>query len=439
MPESNIDIIIKSKQEGNGAETTIEDLQNMSQGLTNVEKAMAGTRSTIAGLDSDIKVFGTNLGSTADLLGGMGISIPVTPMQLFGQALATAKNFIDGSIESYSQYVDEMDKLAQFTGMTIEESSRLYQVSDDLRINTNSLELALRTMAQNGLIPSIEGLAQLSDQYTAIQDPVTQAQFLIDQFGSRAGAEMARMMGIGGDAIRTAAAGIDDYMVVTGKSRDEVDQYLQTQDKWEETLGQINYMLATAFLPVLTDLLNLIMDTDEENQNGVAQWMRYIPVLSQVREAFIFVRQVMGLGTDDIDTQANAINSTANAWDNATNAAKTYNGYVSGTRGNLSDRPGYGSIYDEGYVHPTYSAPTGSGRAQGGEVFPGVSYPVGERQVEMFTPSVPGYISPSAQPQQNIIFNYQPAVSLADEAEAQRVLTPYIMEALRSKGLSYGY
>ncbi len=44
-----------------------------------------GTRSTIGGLDKDIIAFDKNLGSMADAMSAFGISIPQSPMALFGQ------------------------------------------------------------------------------------------------------------------------------------------------------------------------------------------------------------------------------------------------------------------------------------------------------------------------------------------------------------------
>ncbi|MHB1482318.1 MAG: hypothetical protein ACYCXH_08380, partial [Bellilinea sp.] len=93
MSESNIDIILRTKREGDAPQETVDDLQAMKGGLTDLEKAMAGTRSTVGSLDKDINLFGTNVGSTADLLSGMGISIPISPMQLFGTAIQATGNF----------------------------------------------------------------------------------------------------------------------------------------------------------------------------------------------------------------------------------------------------------------------------------------------------------------------------------------------------------
>jgi hypothetical protein len=388
-------------------------------------------------LDSDIQVFGTNIGSANDFLNGMGIAIPTTPMQALGLAVKETSNYIQGAISDYSAYIEEVDRIATYTGMASEETSQLIQVADDLRIETSTLEMALKTMSTNGTEPSIEGLGRLSDQYISIQDPLQKSQFLTNNFG-RSGVEMARMMELGSNSINQLTDDVSKYMVITGKSKEEAEKYISTLDNWQDTLTETKYQLSAMFLPTLTNVLEKMSYSNEAVNEADAGWTQIVPVLGNVARAFFTTKQWIEEITGSVDTQTDAINGTASAWDNAITAAKTYIGYVSGTSGNLSDLPGHGSIYDEGYVHPIYSAPSGGGRAQGGEVFPGVSYPVGERQVEMFTPSVPGYISPSAQPQQTIIFNYQPAVSLADEAEAQRVLTPYIMEALRSKGLSYG-
>src|SRR5574343_242430 len=91
MPESNIDITLRTKREGTAPQETVQDLEAMRDGLNDVEKSMAGTRTTIGGLDRDMTLFGANLGSTADLMSGVGIAIPVTPMQAFGQGISRSE------------------------------------------------------------------------------------------------------------------------------------------------------------------------------------------------------------------------------------------------------------------------------------------------------------------------------------------------------------
>lgn len=404
MPESNIDLILRTKREGDAPSEAVQDLENMKTGLSDVEKAVAGTRTTIGGLDQDITLFGENIGSASDLLSGLGISIPVTPMQAFGQAIQAGAQFAQEAIGDYTEYVETISKLAAYTSTTTEEMSQMYQVADDLRIPVGSLEMALKTMAQNGTTPSIEGLMQLSDEYLAIQDPLQQAQFLTENFG-RAGQEMARMMGLGSDAIDQQRQAISDWMLVTGESEGEVNEYLATMDRWDETIMEVEYAFAKALLPILTVVADILMTTQDEMEDNNMVWLRSIPVLGNLATAIWTVveaiRALFGAEDEGAEKLTTAAATTVTTY---TNATRRYD-----NRGNLIES-----------------------RASGGEISPGPVYKVGEREVEYITSGANGYVTPASQAGSVVVqLTYSPLISTMDRAEAENILTPILRNALR--------
>lgn len=382
MSESNLDLILRTRREGEAPQQAVQDLQEMRTGLTDLEKSMAGTRSTIGGLDRDITAFGTNLGSTSDLLNGLGINIPVSPMQAFGMAVQTGTNFIKEAVTEYADYVDEISKMSAFTGMTTESMSRLYQVADDLRIPINSLEMALKTMAQNGTVPSISGLQELSEKYLAIQDPLARAQFLTDNFG-RSGQEMARIMLLGKDAIGQTTDAVEDWMIVTSKSKSDMEQYKQTIDKWDESMMSARFELATQVLPTLSNFMNAIIDTNNEINNSGSAWMRYIPILGAVQELWVGIRNVV-----------------------------------------------------RSFSIPSIPSGYGGGRASGGDIAPGMTYKVGEREVEYINSPIPATVTPASQGGGvTIVLQYSPVLSTASEREVAEALKPAFDALMRRRGM----
>ncbi|MHB0923344.1 MAG: hypothetical protein ACYC3H_05200 [Bellilinea sp.] len=436
MSESNIDIILRTKREGDAPQETVDDLQAMKGGLTDLEKAMAGTRSTVGSLDKDINLFGTNVGSTADLLSGMGISIPISPMQLFGTAIQATGNFLKESINDYTAYVEEVDRIATYSGMASEETSKLIQVADDLRIETGTLEMALKTMAQNGTTPSIQGIGELSDKYRNIQDPLQRAQFLTDNFG-RSGMEMARMMELGSDKVQDLTDAVADYMIITGQSKEEAEDYLLAVDDLGDSWMGFKYQIGAAVIPPLTDLLNRIVDHNEAVEEGGAKWMKWVPFLAQVRAAFLDTKAWMENTTDSVSAQSDELGGLESSWNNASKAAQNYSSQIENSGLKPSKYCGIPGHPDRPHSHGsenTYWPTNGGGKAEGGNVTPGTIYKVGEREVEYYTFPIQGAIVPQGggggQP---IIFNYQPIVSLADREEAERVLIPFIKKALRQQ------
>ena len=152
--------------------------------------------------------------------------------------------------------------------------------------------MALKTMTTKGVTPSIDGLKALSEEYNSLTDPLERAQFLTDNFG-RAGQEMGRLMEMGAAGIDEMADSIENWMIVTGKTEEEIKNYLATQDRWEEAMDELKYSFAMNVTPAVTDFMTTILDTNDEINNSRFAWMRYIPVLAAVQELWVGLKNVL--------------------------------------------------------------------------------------------------------------------------------------------------
>lgn len=138
--KSVLELMIKQTSEGNGISKVTAEISWAKDGLTGFEKAAAGTRSTIKGLDKDISVMGKNVGSAADALSGMGISIPISPMQLFGQALKAGVEFVQESIAEYRELERTMLKFDKvFAGSAAGMKVSLAGMGDAIGMSTGEL------------------------------------------------------------------------------------------------------------------------------------------------------------------------------------------------------------------------------------------------------------------------------------------------------------
>ena len=414
---------------------------NAKGSLTNLERAALGTRSTIGGLNSDITVFGKNVGTGADLLSGLGIAIPTSPMMLFGSVLKQTSAFVSDSISDYTAYVEEVDRIATYSGMASEETSRLIQVGDDLRIEVKTIEMALKAMADNGTTPSIAGLAELSDRYIAIGDPLLQARFLTDNF-SKSGVEMARIMELGGDALKNMTADVSDYMIITGKNKEEAEAFLASQDNLKDQYQAVGYQIGQAFIPPATAALEQIVKSNEAVEEGGAKWMQFIPLLGQAQRGYLTTKQYIEETTGTVKAQSGEVDKLGKSWDNATAEVE---GYINTTRGNIYDRPNYHAPGSEGY-NPGGFARSGN-RAAGGPVKAGHLYGINENKPwtgpEYFVAPTDGMVIPGRSGQQGpgsggpvvIELHYSPMFSMADRAEAERVILPVVETAMRNLGV----
>jgi hypothetical protein len=255
------------------------DTSGFETGLSNVEKSMLGVRTTIGGLDKNITVMGKNVGSASDAMRSLGINLPITPMAALGTAMTFAVNKTREIVDQTIAYGEQVRKLSEFTGMSNEESSRAIQVADDLRIEYGTLQMAFKTMAQNGIAPNMESLAQLSGQYKALGTDTERSQFLLKNFG-KAGIEMAGAMDKGSTAIRSMTSSIADNMIMTEDAIDATNKYQETLDNLNDTWTGLTTSLGKAVLP---SLIVGIKTADEYTQRMSKNWWQLLTPVTQAK------------------------------------------------------------------------------------------------------------------------------------------------------------
>lgn len=185
--------------------------------------------------------------SLADMKAGLDMALG---------AFRTIKGAVESVINPTIEYGSQIRDLGSFAGITAEEASRLIQVTDDLGIEFNTLRTAAKGMSENGIQPSVKNLAELADEFNAIQDPVEQSQFLVDKFGARAGPAMAfalrqgsdALIQMGEDAERTGLVVGQDFVDSTEKARLAIDEY-------EDSIMAAKVALSEHLLPIVTSVV----------------------------------------------------------------------------------------------------------------------------------------------------------------------------------------
>lgn len=156
-----------------------------------------------------------------------------------------------GAADATKNYRLEIGDLAAAMSMTTEEASVLYNLADDMRVQMPAVEMAFKTMARNGLQPSITGLANLSAKYKALKDPQEKVKFLTDNFG-RSGLELARIMDMDRDAILDYAEALKDGLRVTGDQVEASKELYAAQDALGEQWLALRNTVFGALIPGLT-------------------------------------------------------------------------------------------------------------------------------------------------------------------------------------------
>lgn len=326
------------------------DTKNFENAMDNVKKTVGETNSSFG---SKMKDIGSNLDQLSKQMTGFSLA-EIATVGTATKLLQEGVQFAKESISEYSSYVDQISKMSAYTSTSTEEMSKLYQITDDLRIPVGDLEMALKTMTDKGTAPSIEGIKQLSDQYLSLTDPLERARFLTENFG-RAGQEMGRLMEMGGAGIQSASDEIANWMIITGESEEVVKNYLATQDAWGEALDRLKFKFALDVTPAVTKFMDAILETNNKINEADNSWWRWIPQIRAVETLFISIKSVLdSFGgkldntTDSVIDQTNAANDLKNAWDQVNNSLNSY--AQNTTRGSIYDRPNYGSIYGTGHA-----------------------------------------------------------------------------------------
>lgn len=158
--------------------------------------------------------------------------------------------------------------MARALGTTTEEASRLKEVADDVGISMSSLTVAIRTAQKDGFEPTIDGLAQMSEEYLRLAPGVERTQFLMDRFG-KSGLEMGKLLDKGSEAIRNNAAAIEESLIVTQEAYEQARQYELAVDSLGDSWDALTYQAAPPLVSALTNIVNHYRDVNASlKENG---------------------------------------------------------------------------------------------------------------------------------------------------------------------------
>lgn len=129
-----------------------------------------------------------------------------------------------------AEWGDSMGDLAQLTGQSVEDTSRLAATLELVGIDASSLGRILKSMTKEGLNLNLKTLLELNEEYNAIQDPVQRNTFLFRNFG-KAAEDMAEVMGRSQEELEALAAAADKSGKVIGEEAAAQAEKFNTQLK----------------------------------------------------------------------------------------------------------------------------------------------------------------------------------------------------------------
>ena len=243
------------------------------------------------------------------------------------QAIELVGEAYSKTIGVFVDYAEQVRNISQVTGESAEEVSRLLQVTDDYKIDAEKLTQVMKKMAREGFAFTTDALADLSDEYIKIQDPVERTNFLFDTFG-REGEAFAEVMLEGGDAIRKHSAAISDNLILTQQAIDDAREYERAMDALKETTEALAISIGGELIPAVTFYATLLETIITDTKN----------VTSATDLLGIFFDKLGDLGwgnipqtNEQLEIMANKLDEEANAARNAASATEDFGKIASTT------------------------------------------------------------------------------------------------------------
>lgn len=217
--------------------------------------------SLYATIGADTTGFQNGLGSAKSALSTFGTSLAgqLVSVASVTTAIAGLGKLVSSSVTDWADYADSMRISADMAGVTTEEMSKLVQAADDFRVPIDAMQRSMEMALKNGFVPTIENLANLSDELIAIKDPAERAAKASEIFG-KSYADMLPFLLAGGDAIRASTDAISENLIVTEESAAEAKAYKDQVDALGDAWTGLKNVMGEAIVPVITPILVAVTD-----------------------------------------------------------------------------------------------------------------------------------------------------------------------------------
>ena len=171
-----------------------------------------------------------------------------------GAAVGTAAKFVQGSIDDWANYNEEIRKLSIATGAAPDQFSRLIQAADDAGVSIGAMETSLR-LASRQMPISVQSIAALSDELRGMENTTERNARMQKLFG-RGWAEIVPFLLSGSEAIEAGTAAIADNLIVTDESIRKARAYKISVDNLADAWTGVKNTVGNEAMPVLTGLLS---------------------------------------------------------------------------------------------------------------------------------------------------------------------------------------
>lgn len=189
-----------------------------------------------------------------------------------GASIAT---FAGKAIGDFQDVAIAAGELADATGLTVEEASRLAEVAGDIGIETGALETSIGKMnkvlgnspglfeelgvqveyADDGTIDANETFLNTIDRLNGIKDPAERARVASELLG-KGWQSMSELIAGGSDKLRASLAEVSDAKVVNTEELEKARKFRASMDNLKDSAEDLSIELGNTLIPLVTGLID---------------------------------------------------------------------------------------------------------------------------------------------------------------------------------------
>lgn len=171
-------------------------------------------------------------------------------------------------------YGDQVRQLSLLSGTSSDAASRFIQVLDDYGLSTEDALTATRMLTRQGLVPSIDTLAKLSDQYLQINSAEERNDFILKNLG-RGGAAWVEVLQRGSTALKDQAAATAQNLIVSKDQQDQMLYQKYAADDLTDSIAGLKNELSFGLIPTLSHVTDgftaVLMLIDKVREMGIGK------------------------------------------------------------------------------------------------------------------------------------------------------------------------
>jgi hypothetical protein len=240
-------------------------------------------------------------------------------LQIAQQVLSTVKKAYDETLGETEAYDLSIRKQAQVLGITTEETSRLIKAGEALGVEQGALTTALDFASKHGLQPTIENLANASDELLAMTDVTERNAAAAKQFG-KGWVDAEQVILAGGEKIRANTAAVGAGNVVTEKAAYDAEQMRVATFQLNEAFTALKNNLGNQVIPELADFMSFLVRATDAYQAADGNAVQFWITLGKSRQELEKSRKAAGDHTAALQAEGLAYFANKNAVDNNTQA-----------------------------------------------------------------------------------------------------------------------